>query len=348
MIHLFMPVQKRLQLISFLVLLLVAAGLVFAVVRPFIDILVLSFILAVLFYPVRDWFLQKLKSKVLASFATLGVILLIILVPLLLLGQVIFSESVHLYNNIRDGSFVIDRGQIISTLPSSVQEFITSTTQDLSVYITRFTTNAFQTFSSIVSNLATFVLSFFLTLFTTYYFLKDGKYFQEVLMDISPIDDTQERLLFTKISKAVNGVVKGQFLTAVVQGVVSTIGYVVFGMPNAFLWGLFTTLAALVPTVGTSLALIPAVLYLLITGHTGQAVGLAIWGAVAVGLVDNLIGPRVIGNTTNVHPLLMLIAVLGGVTAFGFLGFLLGPILMAVFVAMVEMYRKDFQAFLDK
>lgn len=343
-----MPIHKRLQLVSFLIILLVTGGLVFEVVRPFINILVLSFILAVLFYPLKEKIERRVKSKALASFITLGIILLIILVPLLLLGQVLVNESLHLYNNIRDGSFVIDKGQIISTLPTRVQDFITSVTQDLSVYITRFTANAFQTFSSILSNLATFVLSFFLTLFTTYYFLKDGKHFQDVLVDISPIDDTQERLLFTKIVRAVNGVVKGQFLTALVQGVVSTIGYVAFGMPNAFLWGLFTTLAALVPTVGTSLALIPAVLYLLITGHTGQAVGLAIWGAVAVGLVDNLIGPRVIGNTTNVHPLLMLIAVIGGVTVFGFLGFLLGPILMAVFVAMVDMYRKDFQTFLDK
>jgi predicted PurR-regulated permease PerM len=201
--------------------------------------------------------------------------------------------------------------------------------------------------SGLLSNIATFLLAFFLTLFSAYYFLKDGQKFQQILIDISPIDNNQERILFTKVTKAVHGVVKGQFVTALVQGVVATCGYVIFGVPDPLLWGLFTTIAALVPTVGTSLATIPAVLVLLLTGHIGQAIGLAIWGACAVGLIDNIIGPRVLGHTTQVHPLLMLIAVLGGVVAFGFLGFLLGPILMAVFVAVVEMYRTEFQSYLD-
>lgn len=342
-----MPTQKRLQIVSFLFILLVMAGLVFAVVRPFLSILVVGFILAVLFHPIHAWFEKKLKSKSLAALATVGAILLIILVPAVFLGQVLFTEAVNLYNNFKQGQLVIDKAQLISGLPTQVQDFILSATQDLNALASKFTVNAFQTFSSLVSNLAAFILSFFLTLFTTYYLLKDGHHFQQVLIDVSPIDDNQERILFTKISRAVNGVVKGQFLTALVQGIVATIGFVMFSVPNPFIWGIFTMFAALVPTVGTSLAIIPAVLYLLITGHVGQAIGLGIWGAVAVGLIDNVIGPRVLGHTTKVHPLLMLIAVLGGVTAFGFLGFLLGPILMAIFIAMVDMYRKDFQNYLD-
>jgi predicted PurR-regulated permease PerM len=344
-----MPTQKRLQLISFLFLLLVMAGLVFAVVRPFADILVMGFILAVLFRPVFHWFLKRFKDRhTLASLATVVVILIILLVPAALLGKVLLNQALNLYNDFRSGDLVLDKGQVIHALPLQVQDFIETTTQDLNALVSKLTANAFQTFSSVISNLATFIISFFLTMFTVFYFLKDGHHFQEVLIDVSPIDDKQEKILFTKVSNAVNGVVKGQFLTALVQGVVATIGYVIFGVPNFLLWGVFTTLAALVPTVGTALALVPAILYLLITGSVGQAIGLLIWGAVAVGLVDNFIGPKLLGRTTKVHPLLMLIAVLGGVSVFGFLGFLLGPILMAIFVAMIDMYRKDFQAYLDK
>lgn len=340
--------HKRLQILSFLFILLVMAGLVFAVVRPFLNILILGFILAILFYPLCMWFEKRMKSQSVAALATIGVILLIILVPIGLLGQAVFNESVNLYNNFRNGQLVLDRTEIISGLPVQVQDFVENTTRDLNTLASRLTVNAFQTFSSVISNLATFVLSFFLTLFAAYYFLKDGRHFKQVLIDISPIDNNQERILFNKVAAAVNGVVKGQFLMALVQGVVATVGYLLFGVPNPFLWGLFTLLAALVPTVGTSLAIIPAVLYLLLTGQAGAAVGMAIWGGVAVGLIDNFIGPRVLGHSTKVHPLLMLIAVLGGVSVFGFLGFLLGPILMAIFVAMVDMYRKDFQAYLDK
>lgn len=343
-----MPTQKRLQIASFLIILLVMAGLVFTVVQPFLNILVLGFILAVLFYPISEWFAQKLNSHGLGALVTILIMLLIILVPVGLLSQVIFSEVTSLYDGFRHGQFVLDRSQLVSGLPEQVQHFVTTASEDLNNLLSRLTVNAFQTFSSIISNLASFFLSFFLTMLAAYYFMKDGRHFKEVLIDLSPIDNRQERILFVKIANAVNGVVKGQFLVAIIQGLVATMGYVIFAVPNAFLWGFFTMLAALVPTVGTSLALVPAVVYLLITGQTGQAIGLLIWGAVAVGLIDNLIGPKVLGRSTRVHPLLMLIAVLGGVSVFGFLGFLLGPILMAIFVAMVDMYRKEFQEYLDQ
>lgn len=343
-----MTPHKRFQVVAFLLLLLVFAGLVFSVIRPFLNMLVVSFILAIIFRPVFHAFNRKLKSHSLSAIATVGVILIIILVPLWLFGQLLFNELVDVYNSIRSGSFVIDQKQIIGSLPVQVRQFIESVSFDLNNLAARITSNAFQTFSQVVSNIASFILSFFLVMFSTYYFLKDGHHIKEVFMDLSPINDTQENVLFSKIATAINGVVKGVFLMALIQGMIAMIGYFIFGVPNAFIWGLFTILAAFVPTVGTSLAIVPAILFLLITGHVGSAIGLTIWGGVAVGLIDNFLGPQVIGNTVKVHPLLVLLSVLGGVSFFGFIGFLLGPILMAVFVAMIDMYRKDFQVYLEK
>ncbi len=102
------------------------------------------------------------------------------------------------------------------------------------------------------------------------------------------------------------------------------------------------------PSVGTALALTPAVIYLLITGNTGNAIGLAIWGALAVGMIDNFLGPKLVGSRTKLHPLLVLMSVLGGIQLFGFLGFLLGPIVMAIFVALVEIYRTDFKSYVEQ
>jgi predicted PurR-regulated permease PerM len=143
-------------------------------------------------------------------------------------------------------------------------------------------------------------------------------------------------------------VVKGSFLTALVQGVIATIGFFIFGVPVPLLWGLFTVLAALVPTIGTALSLVPAVIYLLVTGETGNAIGLAIWGAVAVGLVDNFVGPKIVGSRTQLHPVLVLLSVLGGIQVFGLLGFLIGPIVMAIFVALIDMYRTDFKSYVEE
>ncbi len=171
--------------------------------------------------------------------------------------------------------------------------------------------------------------------------------FKEVLKDISPISSDHEDKLIDRIVAAVNGVVKGSFLVALAQGAIATIGFLIFGVPEPFLWGLFTVVAALVPTVGTALSLVPAIIYLLITGNTPQAIGLIIWGAAAVGLVDNFLGPKLIGTSTKLHPVLVLLSIIGGLQFFGILGFLIGPILLAIFVALTDMYRKDFKEYLS-
>lgn len=343
-----LSVQKRIQVISFLFVLLVTAGLVFAVVRPFLQVLVLGFILAVLFRPVFNHFHNHMQARGLAALATIASILLLALVPLTLIVQLVLNEAIGFYDSFSRGEVAFDQTQLIASLPTHVQTFAVTGLRELNSLASRLSANAVQTAGSVLSNVATFFLSFFLTLFTTYYMLKDGHVFEQALIDISPIEDAQERILFTKVATAVTGVVKGSFLTALIQGVVATIGFVIFGLQNPFLWGVCTAIAALVPTVGTSLVLIPAVAYLFITGHTPQAIGLLVWGTFAVGLVDNMVGPRMLGRATQVHPLLMLLAVLGGVSLFGFLGVLLGPIIMAVFVAMVEMYRTEFQEFLNR
>jgi len=340
---------KRLQMFSFLGLLLGALLVAVFLFRPFFNVLAFSVIVAILFAPVQRRLEARFKSPAKAAIVTLLIIILLILIPLGLFGQLIFNELVSVYNHIRDGSLVVDRGQIMASLPVQVQNLIENFTRDLNSTLARFTSNAFQAFSSLVSNVASFILSLFLFFFAVYYLIKDGKKFKGVLMDVSPLNERQENELVTKLGEAVNGVVKGSFVLALLQGLIATIGFLIFGVPQPFLWGIFTVIAALVPTVGTAISLVPAIIFLIITDHIGAAIGLTIWGALAVGLIDNIIGPQLIGAKTRLHPLLVLFSVLGGVQLFGFIGFLLGPIFMAVFVTLVEMYRTEFKDYyLDK
>ncbi len=337
---------KRIQTVSFLVLLLLVFILVLFIFKPFVNIIALAVILAILFHPVYVRLLPKVKYQSVASLLTVLLILLIIAIPIWFFGQVIFNEILSLYERYRSGGFVIDRSQIISTLPDQVQTIVQNLSTDINAFIGRLTSQAFASFSSIVSNIAGFVIATFMLFFIVYYMLRDGDKIKEVLKDISPMSSTHENKLIDKIVAAVNGVVKGSFLVALAQGVIATIGFLIFGVPEPFLWGAFTVVAALVPTVGTSLSLVPAVIYLLITGHTTQAIGLLIWGGIAVGLVDNFLGPKLVGTATKLHPVLVLLAVIGGLKFFGVLGFLIGPILLAIFVALVDMYRKDFKEYL--
>jgi predicted PurR-regulated permease PerM len=204
-----------------------------------------------------------------------------------------------------------------------------------------------QTATAVVSNLASFLFSFFLLMFSTFYLLKDGEALKKYIMQISPISSSQENVLIEKISMSITGIVKGTFLVALTQAIVALIGFVIFGVPSPFLWAGATFLAAFIPNLGTALVIIPAVVYLFLVGDTASAIGLSIWGGVAVGLVDNFISPRLIGKQAEMHPLLVLLSVLGGLQFFGVLGFILGPIAMAIVVAVLSIYKDDVRLKVD-
>jgi predicted PurR-regulated permease PerM len=308
----------------------------------------LGAILAILFLPVQKKVVKKIKNKSLASFATILLILLIVIIPLYLLGQVLFGELMNLYNQYRDGGVSINKAVALEHLPMQARAAAESLLSDLSQKLSGLTSNIFAGITSVISNVANFFFGFFVVFFVVYYLLRDGEKLKDYANTVFPLSESHENLLITKLEEAVNGVVKGQFLVALVQGGVALIGFLIFGVPQPFLWGAFTVLAALVPNVGTSLAVIPAVIYLLIIGHTGAAIGMAVWGALAVGTIDNVISPKLIGSRTKLHPLLVLFSVIGGLKLFGILGFLLGPIFMAILVTLLDIYRSDLKGYLER
>jgi predicted PurR-regulated permease PerM len=331
--------SERLQNIGFFVLLGGGAILAVFMLWPFLQLLALAGILAVLFKPWHKRLLASTKSENWAAFFTVVLVLLVVLVPLSLIGYVLYNEIVHLYHNLADGSVNLDQANIIANLPGALKGVGTNFLADLSGRLTNFAGTTVKGVTGILSSAANFFLACFLVFFTLYYFLRDEVRIKDFIGSIFPLSKSHETKFVDELESAISGVVKGQFVVALSQGVIGTIGYLIFGIPQPFLWGAFTVIAALVPTFGTSLALIPAILYLILTGHTGMGVGLAIWGAFAVGMIDNFLGPKFIGSQTKLHPLLVLFSVLGGLQFFGILGFLLGPIVMAVFVTLVRIYR---------
>ncbi len=340
-----MPTQKRIQTISFLVLLGAVLVIILLLLRPFVNLLALGLILTILLYPVYSWILRRVKYPSIASAITVALILIVLGGIIWFFGQTIYNAVDDLYKHYRDGGVVIDKDLIIARLPQELQNGAQNLSGDINLYVGRVSSEAFNSLSSVLSNVAGFFVALSLEMFIVYYLLKDGSKIKKILMDISPIATSQEDILFARVSAAVNGTVKGSLFVAVAQGIVATVGYFIFGLPSPLLWGAFTAFAALVPTVGTLLATVPAVLYLLVTGHIPQAIGMAIWAMFAVGLIDNFLSPKLVGRTVRLHPLLVLLAVIGGLRLFGVIGFLIGPIIMAVFVTLIEMYRTDFKHF---
>lgn len=329
------------QLIGFFILLLVAAVVAVSMLWPFWQLLVLAGIFAVLFYPVYERINRSIQSPNLAAALTILIVFLVAILPLWFIGQLLFNEIVDVYNKFRMGELVFNQTEFVGRLPNQLQNILQSLNNDINAIVSRFTGSAFSLVSGLLSNLASFFVSLFLLVFMLFYFLRDGKKITNLILELSPLSAAYDSALFEKLEVAVAGVLKGSFLIALIQGIVATVGFLIFGVPQPILWGSFTVLSALVPTVGTSISLIPAILFLFLTGHTGAGIGMAIWGAFAVGAIDNIVGPKLVGSRINLHPLLVLLSVLGGIQLFGFLGFLFGPIIMSVFAALIELYRKN-------
>ncbi len=340
--------NQRMQVVGFFVLFATVLAVVLIMVLPFFKLLALAAILAIMFSPIHLRVLQRLGSKSLSALITVLLMFAILLVPLWLFGQVLFSELVSLYGKFRQNQAIFDQTALISSLPAGLQGLVQQFSQDLASRLSGLTGQLIQNATSLVVNVSGFLLAFFFVFFVFYYLLRDGDRIKAYFNSVFPLSQAHESLIVSKLEKAVSGVIKGSFLVALCQGGVGLIGYIIFGMPQPVLWAAFTVLAALVPNVGTSVALVPAILYLFLSGHTGAAAGLAIWGAFAVGTIDNFVSPKLIGRNAQLHPVLVFLGVIGGLQLFGLLGFLLGPVIMAVFMELLDIYRSDLKMYLEK
>lgn len=173
-----------------------------------------------------------------------------------------------------------------------------------------------------------------------FYFFRDGRAFTKRLVTISPLPDSEDELILARLAQAVRSVATGILLVALIQGTLTAIGLSIVGIERAVLFGVFAAIGALIPSVGTSIVLVPAVLYLVFIGEYTNATILTIWGMVFVGLVDNLLGPILMGRGNAMHPFLILLAVLGGMAVFGPVGFIVGPVIVSLFLVLLELYSQ--------
>jgi len=322
--------------ISLFLLVLVLTGRLFL---PFLASIAIAFMVAVTFRPVYRWFLKLFgKQRGFASMVTIFFICIVVFLPLTFLVERLASESYNLYFDIRErGLGDLDRLTYYFIHP--VQQFFPSFDPDIAGYVQSLIATLVDNLGTIFSQTASFVAQFILGIISLFYILKDGHTFRKILVRLSPLSDRYDIEIISKLESAVTSVVRGSLLTALVQGCFAAVGFYLFGIGHVILWGSVVAVAALLPGLGTGLVIIPAVLYLLTIGLTGQAIGLAIWGIIAVGLVDNILMPLFVGKRSKIHPLFILFSVIGGMLLFGVSGIFLGPLIIALFFALLDIYQ---------
>jgi predicted PurR-regulated permease PerM len=180
--------------------------------------------------------------------------------------------------------------------------------------------------------------------FVLYYMLVHGRKMEEYLNDFIPLKNKNREILSAETDIMIRANAIGIPLLAVIQGLLGTLGYFIFGISDFGVWGFLTGVASLIPIVGTGLIWVPLTVYLLTTGNTWQGVGLGIYGLAIIGNVDYVARITLLRKIGDVHPLITIIGVIVGVSLFGFLGLIFGPLLISYFIVLVKIYRNEFNS----
>ena len=332
---------KTLEKYFFFGLLLATLVFTFFVFRPFWIVIILGISFAIVLHPIYAWLVRQKLPNWFASLITVLLFLLILCGPLLGIGTVVLKQSQNVYRVVvEDGSVQPFMNSVNNAVNKVLPPGISFDLNDKATsFVSYVSDNVAKIFSAAVSTF----FSFILMLLIIFYLLKDGTKWKKAVVILSPLADRDDEKIIRRLELAVNGVIKGSLLIAVLQGVMMGLGLWIFGIPNPALWGVVAAVSALIPTVGTALVSVPAIIFLFVTGQTVPAFGLLIWATVAVGLIDNFLSPYIVGGKINIPPLFILFSVLGGISFLGPVGILIGPLSVSLLYTLISIYRSEFK-----
>ena len=346
--------HRRLQAYFFLGIFALSLALLFFIYRPFLDLIVFAGVLTLLMWPVHQWLLKYFKGfHSLASFSTVMLTLILLLIPLTFFVGSLAIEAVDVFNRVRTQVRFDDiEGTLAKVLNPAQAHLIAEQAgrlvTDVAKYVQPFFSGLTASVFAVFSNTVAILFGLFLVLVTMYYLFKDGAALKEELMNLSPLSDDDDAAIFARIRDAVKAVAYGGFTVAMAKGVIGGVLFFFLGLPAPVFWGTMIALSNFVPGIGTAAVTATFAIYLFATGHFWKGLLLSAVSMLVIGLVDNFLTPQLIRRRINIHPLLILFSILGGLSFFGAFGVFFGPIILSVTLALIGIYKKEFRDYLDK
>jgi predicted PurR-regulated permease PerM len=334
-------------------LLLAAVSVAFAwVVWPLFGAVFWGVVLAILFSPVQRRLLRAMHGRRnLAALATLLLCIVAVLIPVGLVIASLLREAVVLYDNL--ASRQIDFGSYFQTLVNALPDWALRLLDDLGIgnladMHDRLSTVAVQASKFVAThalnigqNTFDVVLAIGVMLYLLFFLFRDGDDLVRRIIGVIPLDPVHKRRLFGKFTTVIRATIKGNVVVAATQGALGGVMLWILGIPSALLWGVLMALLSLLPLVGAILVWAPIALYFLDTGEVLKGVGLITLGVLVIGLVVNVLRPELVGSDTRMPDYLVLISTLGGIALFGIVGFVIGPVIAALFIASWDLYATE-------
>lgn len=351
--------RERLTVAFFFVVLGLLLYQLFLFLSPFLRPLGWAAILALTFYPLTAWLVRLFRgSRALAASVLVLAVLVVAIVPAITLGSLLVGEAAGAYERAKELVQSGDLTRFLDSLRTSrigvlfdrlAAPVIGSLNLDLSQLLLGATSFASQQIAAqtgaIARNLLESVVSGSLMLLALFFFFRDGDRMSAVIRDLLPMDPEHKDEIFHRVYNTLTATVQSMVVMAVAQGLLGGFGYWAIGaLPFSVFLGFLTGIASFLPPFGAAFVWVPAAGYLLLTGHVARGILMALWGLLAVSMVDNIIRPLFIGGRARLPTFLLLFAILGGMSTYGFLGIFLAPMILAALLSFVDIYRELYAA----
>jgi len=335
------------------VLLMAIVTLAFGVILlPFWGGVFWGVIIAILFAPLQRLLVRRLgRSRTWAALATLAIILLVVTPPLILIVATLMQEGSGVYARMKSGELNFGRyfQEMVAALPpwftQLLDRFGIGNLRDIEQQLTTAVAQASQLIATQVlgigQNTLQFVIGFFVALYLAFFLLRDGPALALRVKAAIPLDEAHKQALAQKFATVIRATVKGNIVIAVIQGTLGGLALWVLDVRGALLWAVLMAFLSLLPAVGAGLIWGPVAVYLLVTGSVIQGAGLIAFGVLVIGMVDNVLRPILVGKDTRMPDYVVLISTLGGLAVFGINGFIIGPVIAAMFIAVWDIYVSE-------
>lgn len=347
--------QQQLINRAVLVLVLVAISILFLViVKPFLVSIFLAALFAALSHPLYEWILKITgKRRGLASLITILLVFCFVFIPLGIVTAIAVGQALDIARSA--GPWVQSQFAEPGSLSAMLEKipyfeqlvpYRNVVMEQVSTFVAglgKWTVDLIQS-----ATLGTFnaLLMSFIVLYTMFFFLIDGDRLLYHILYYLPLSDDEEKQLMVRFTSVTRATLKGTAVIGLLQGTLNGIAFSIAGIPSALFWGVAMVFLSVVPGIGTALVWLPAVAYLVVGGHFVEAGVLFVFCAIIVGSLDNFLRPKLVGEETQLHELIIFFSTLGGLLMFGFWGFVIGPIVAALFVTIWGIYGDEFSEWL--
>ncbi len=337
----------------FIGLIVLFAIAVLYVIRPFFYPIFWAATIAVLFYPVYEGMLKHLKRPGMSAGLCVALVIVVILLPLALIGVLVVNESIDLYQTVTRGNLFTSVEQVATRLEDTsvgpyiiqIQEQWTAYAQSATKTISLF---LLEQIKNITQNSLKFIFLLFMTLYTLFFLLKDGKRLLERIQHLSPLGNTYEEMLYKRFTSTTKATLKSTLIVGGVQGTLGGILFWVTGIEGALVWGIIMTALSIIPAIGSFIIWLPAGIIMLALGNVWQGLTILLVGALLISTIDNFLRPPLVGKDIQMHPLFVLFSTLGGLFLFGISGFIIGPVISALFLSIISIYDYYYKNELQK